>query len=49
MPNIADSSLKGRPIATVIVEAGRWWDAEDYHQEYCMYLERPSVEPKSNG
>ncbi|PSR77453.1 hypothetical protein PHLCEN_2v7884 [Hermanssonia centrifuga] len=24
----------GQKIATQIVEAGPWWDAEDYHQEY---------------
>ncbi|KAK7684391.1 Peptide-methionine (S)-S-oxide reductase [Cerrena zonata] len=25
---------KGEKIVTDIVEAGPWWDAEDYHQEY---------------
>jgi len=25
---------KGQKIATQIVEAREWWDAEDYHQEY---------------
>jgi len=24
---------KGK-VATEVLEAGRWWDAEDYHQEY---------------
>lgn len=24
---------KGR-VTTKVLEAGRWWDAEDYHQEY---------------
>jgi len=25
---------KGSKIATEILEAGQWWDAEDYHQKY---------------
>jgi hypothetical protein len=28
-------SLKNRKIVTEITEAGPWYDAEDYHQEYC--------------
>jgi len=27
---------KNRPVTTVVVPAGSWWDAEDYHQ---LYLE----------
>ncbi|KAF8325193.1 peptide methionine sulfoxide reductase MsrA [Cantharellus anzutake] len=27
---------KGKSIVTQIVEAGKWWDAEDYHQEYLF-------------
>ena len=26
--------LQGRPIVTEIREAGKWWPAEDYHQQY---------------
>lgn len=29
-----DCSLNGRPIVTAIVQAGKWYNAEDYHQEY---------------
>ena len=25
---------KGKKIVTEISPAGKWWDAEDYHQEY---------------
>lgn len=25
---------KGQKIVTEITPAGKWWDAEDYHQEY---------------
>lgn len=25
---------KGKKVVTEIAKAGRWWDAEDYHQEY---------------
>ena len=32
--NVADISLKGKPIATAIIAAGKWYDGEDYHQEY---------------
>jgi len=27
---------KGKRIVTQIVEAGKWWDAENYHQEYLF-------------
>ena len=26
----------GKKIVTEIVQAGPWWDAEDYHQEYLF-------------
>ncbi|WVF67349.1 peptide-methionine (S)-S-oxide reductase [Kwoniella sp. CBS 6097] len=31
---VQEKYLKGRPIVTQIVQAGKWWPAEDYHQEY---------------
>jgi methionine-S-sulfoxide reductase len=31
---LQDSKFKGRPIATHIDKAGRFWMAEDYHQQY---------------
>lgn len=33
---VASQWWKGRPIATLVVPAGKWWDAEEYHQ---LYLE----------
>jgi len=33
----ANNSLKGKPIATAIIAAGKWYDGEDYHQEYREY------------
>lgn len=30
------SSLKGRPIVTQIAKAGPFYQAEDYHQNYCV-------------
>ncbi|KAF8652505.1 hypothetical protein AX16_004378 [Volvariella volvacea WC 439] len=27
---------KGKTIVTEIIEAGEWWDAEDYHQHYLF-------------
>jgi peptide-methionine (S)-S-oxide reductase len=27
---------KGAKIVTKVVEAGQWWDAEDYHQLYLF-------------
>ena len=29
--------LKGSKIVTEIEEAGKWWPAEDYHQQYREY------------
>ena len=29
-----DKYLQGRKIVTEIKEAGKWWPAEDYHQQY---------------
>ena len=37
---LADSKRFNKPIATVIVEAGPFWMAEDYHQNY--YLKNPA-------
>lgn len=31
---LADSGLFDRPIATLVEPAGRFWEAEDYHQQY---------------
>lgn len=31
---LAESGLLGGPIATEIVAAGTFWEAEDYHQQY---------------
>lgn len=28
--------MAGTKIVTQLVEAGPWWDAEDYHQEYLF-------------
>lgn len=30
---VQDAHYPGRPIATTIQPAGKWWDAEDYHQQ----------------
>lgn len=32
----ANEQWWGGKIATIIEEAGTWWDAEDYHQEYLF-------------
>ena len=37
---LADSKRFAKPIATALVEAGPFWMAEDYHQDY--YLKNPS-------
>jgi len=29
--------LKGKKIVTEILEAGKWWDAETYHQQYLHH------------
>ncbi|GAA6002245.1 hypothetical protein JCM10207_003144 [Rhodosporidiobolus poonsookiae] len=31
---VQEAHYPGQPIATKIQPAGKWWDAEDYHQEY---------------
>ncbi|GAA6019423.1 hypothetical protein JCM11491_004823 [Sporobolomyces phaffii] len=31
---VQDEHYKGSMIATTIEPAGKWWDAEDYHQQY---------------
>ncbi|GAA6059448.1 hypothetical protein JCM10212_005387 [Sporobolomyces blumeae] len=34
MQEVGDEHYKGKKIATTIEPAGKWWDAEDYHQQY---------------
>lgn len=31
-----DEDASGKKIATELVSAGEWWDAEDYHQKYLF-------------
>jgi len=33
MQEVQEEHYKGKKIATTIEKAGKWWDAEDYHQQ----------------
>lgn len=33
-------SYQGKPIQTEITPAGKWWDAEEYHQQYCKWKQQ---------
>jgi methionine-S-sulfoxide reductase len=33
---VDDSGFWGKPIVTEIASAGRWWKAEEYHQDYLV-------------
>lgn len=39
----AHYDARGKKIATVITEATKWWDAEDYHQEWVLFRVADSV------
>ena len=40
---------KGQKIATKIEPAGKWWDAEDYHQECESWISRSRAEASAFG
>lgn len=40
MSEVQEAHYPDKKIATVIQPAGKWWDAEDYHQE-CAFFLRP--------
>jgi hypothetical protein len=35
---VQEKYLPGKPIVTQIEAAGKWWTAEDYHQQYCELI-----------
>ncbi|GAA5975555.1 hypothetical protein JCM10908_005200 [Rhodotorula pacifica] len=37
MSEVQEAHYPNKKIATVIQPAGKWWDAEDYHQEYLHH------------
>ncbi|GAA5967261.1 hypothetical protein JCM11641_000494 [Rhodosporidiobolus odoratus] len=37
MKEVQEAHYPGQKIATTVQPAGKWWDAEDYHQEYLHH------------
>ena len=38
MQEVQEAYYPDKKIATTIEPAGKWWDAEDYHQECALSL-----------